>query len=105
MGRPDGLDPGSRRDDPDLDPSRLGGRRSGWRCRVAWALGALPRPGTDPGPEVPDGAGALLILLLGAVVALQAEKSGPFTVVARLQSFRDFQDLSFRTRISSGSPP
>ena len=75
------------------------GAAAGGAVWVAWALGALPRPERTRVLKFLIGAGALLILLLGAVVALQAGKSGPFTVVARLQSFRDFQDLSFRTRI------
>ncbi len=65
----------------------------------AWALGALPRPDRARILGFLLGAGFLLVLFLGAAVALQAEKQGPFTVAARLQSFRDFQDLSFRTRL------
>jgi len=75
------------------------GAAAGGTVWVAWALAALPRPERTRILRFLLGAGALLVLLLGAVVTMQAEKAGPFTVAARLQSFRDFQDLSFRTRL------
>ena len=54
MGRPGGLDPGRRRHDPDLDPSRLGGRRSGRRRLAGLGAGGPAAPRTDPDPEPPD---------------------------------------------------
>jgi O-antigen ligase len=75
------------------------GAAAGGAVWLACALGALPRPERTRILRLLIGAGALLVLLLGSVVTLQAEKAGPFTVAARLQSFRDFQDLSFRTRL------
>lgn len=43
-------------------------------------------------------AGLLAVLVVGAVWR-QAEKPGEFTVLRRLGTFTDFQDLSFRTRL------
>lgn len=44
-------------------------------------------------------AAVIVAVLLGAAVVTQADHPGEFTVLRRLGSFTDFQDLSFRTRL------
>lgn len=63
------------------------------------AVAGLPRPQRGAILRVLAGLGLACALLVGAAVARQAGRDTPFTIAARLGSFTDFQDLSFRTRL------